>query len=66
MVRPAKTLIEPGHVNAWAQLNAEKRQLFTPSPETSINELLRRGQHLSAQAACLLRAIERADGSARP
>lgn len=57
----AHTLIEPGHETEWARLNAEKRRALTPPPETPIGELLRRGQHLSAQAAGLLRAIERAD-----
>jgi hypothetical protein len=47
----------------WACLNAEKREVLTPPPDTPIGELLRRGQHLSAQGAKLLRAVERADGS---
>lgn len=62
----ARTLLEPGHDDAWARLNSEKRQLLTPPADTPVEELLRRGQHLSAQAAGLLRAIERADGNARP
>jgi hypothetical protein len=66
MATPEHTLLEPGHGATWARLNAEKRRLLTPLPGTPIGELLRRGQHLSAQAAGLLRAIERADGSARP
>ena len=38
---------------------------WLPSADTPIGELLRRGQHLSAQAAGLLRAVERADERAR-
>lgn len=60
------TLLEPGHDDEWAALNAEKRRALTPPTDTPISELLRRGQHLSAQAAKLLRAIERAaDGHTR-
>jgi len=61
----AKTLLEPGHEAEWAELNREKRRALTPPPDTPIGELLRRGQHLSAQAAGLLRAVERADGRSR-
>lgn len=57
--------MEPGHDAEWAQLDAEKRQLLMPAADTPLEDLLRRGQHLSAQAAALLRAIERADGSTR-
>lgn len=60
------TLLEPGHEAEWKRLDAEKRRYLTPSPGTPLEELLRRGQHLSAQAAALLRAVERADGGARP
>jgi hypothetical protein len=65
METSSHTLLEPGHRAAWARLNTEKRQLLTPPPDTPIGELLRRGQRLSAQAAGLLRAIERAGGNAR-
>jgi hypothetical protein len=58
-------LLAPGNEAEWARLNAEKRQALTPSPDTPIGELLRRGQHLSAQGAKLLRAVERADGDRR-
>jgi hypothetical protein len=58
-------LLAPGHEEEWAQLNAEKRRALTPPPDTPIGELLRRGQHLSAQGAKLLRAVERADGHRR-
>lgn len=62
-----KTLLEPGHKAEWAELNREKREALTPAPDTPIGELLRRGQHLSAQAAGLLRAVERgSDGAPRP
>jgi hypothetical protein len=60
-----RTLLEPGHEAEWKRLNAEKRQALTPPPETPIGELLRRGQHLSAQAGGLLRAVERANGQSR-
>ncbi|HWY17561.1 MAG TPA: hypothetical protein VNY27_02490 [Solirubrobacteraceae bacterium] len=62
---PHKTLLEPGHEAEWAALNEEKRRALTPPPDTPIGELLRRGQHLSAQAAGLLRAVERANGRSR-
>jgi len=60
-----KPLLAPGHEKEWAELNAEKRRALTPPPDTPIGELLRRGQHLSAQGAKLLRAVERADGHRR-
>ena len=59
--RPRKTLLEPGHEAEWGRLNAEKREALTPASDTPIGELLRRGQHLSSQAAGLLRAVERGD-----
>ena len=60
-------MLEPGHEAEWKQLGAEKRALLTPPPDTPIGELLRRGQHLSAQAARLLRAVDRGNGlTARP
>lgn len=62
---PRKTLLEPGHEAEWAELNEEKRRALTPPPDTPVGELLKRGQHLSAQAAGLLRAVERADGRGR-
>lgn len=60
------SLVSPGHEDEWVGLNAEKRQALTPPPDTPVGELLRRGQHLSAQGAKLLRAVERADGYRRP
>jgi hypothetical protein len=62
---PGKTLFEPGHEAEWRRLNAEKRQALMPAPDTPLGELLRRGQHLSSQAAGLLRAVERAGGRPR-
>jgi hypothetical protein len=59
------TLLEPGHQAEWATLNEEKRHALTPPSGTAVSELLRRGQHLSAQAAGLLRAVERANGRTR-
>jgi len=55
----------PGNEAEWARLNAEKREALTPPPDTPIGELLRRGQHLSAQGANLQRAVERANGDRR-
>jgi len=60
MVPSGRTLLEPGHDDEWAALNAEKRRVLAPPADTPVGELLRRGQHLSAQAAKLLRAVERA------
>ncbi len=59
------TLLEPGHEAEWARLDAEKRRALTPAPDTPVGELLHRGQSLSAQAAGLLRAVERGGGSTR-
>jgi mannose/cellobiose epimerase-like protein (N-acyl-D-glucosamine 2-epimerase family) len=63
--RARKTLLEPGHEAEWARLNAEKWEALTPPSDTPIGELLRRGQHLSAQAAGLLRAVDRTHGRPR-
>jgi hypothetical protein len=66
MPHPArKTLLEPGHEAEWQRLNEEKRSGMAPPADTPVGELLRRGQHLSAQAAKLLRAVERGDGGNR-
>ena len=63
--RTNKPLLAPGNEAEWAKINREKRAAMAPPPDTPIGELLRRGQHLSAQAAKLLRAVERADGGGR-
>jgi hypothetical protein len=60
-----KTLLEPGHEAEWARLGEEKRRALTPPADTPIGELLGRGQRLSAQAAKLRRAVERAGGGDR-
>ena len=57
----ARSLLEVGHEDEWVRLEAEKRAALTPPPDTPIRELLRRGQHLSAQAAMLRRAVSSAD-----
>lgn len=59
-------LLSVGHEAEWAILNEEKRRTLTPPADTPVEELLRRGQHLSAQAAWLLRAVEQANGRAGP
>jgi hypothetical protein len=64
--RTNKPLLAPGNEAEWAEINREKRAGMAPAPDTPIGELLRRGQHLSAQAAKLLRAVERANGGSRP
>ena len=38
------TLIEPGHEVEWARLDAEKHRALAPAPQTTVGELLRRGQ----------------------
>jgi hypothetical protein len=50
--------------SAWAQLDAQQRELLSPA-DASIEERLRRGQRLSAQAAALRRAIVRDEPPAR-
>jgi len=39
------------HQDEWVRLEAEKCAALTPPPDTPIHGLLRRGQHLWAQAA---------------
>jgi hypothetical protein len=63
--RTEKPLLSPGNETEWERLGAEKRKALTPPPDTPVSELLRRGQHLSAQAGALLRAVERADAGSR-
>jgi hypothetical protein len=62
---PANPLLSVGHEAEWAVINEEKRRALMPPANTPIEELLRRGQHLSAQAAWLLRAVEQANGRTR-
>jgi hypothetical protein len=64
--RKRTPLMSPGHEAEWAVLNEEKRRALTPGADAPIEELLRRGQHLSAQAAWLLRAVEQANGHTAP
>ena len=55
-----KTLLEPGHEDEWAKLNLEKARPDPVRRRYSGWGLLAAGrQHLSAQAAGLLRAVER-------
>jgi hypothetical protein len=63
--RTDKSLVAPGNEAEWAELEREKRTALTPPADTPVGELLRRGQHLSAQAGGLLRAVERADAGSR-
>ena len=63
--RTNKPLLAPGNEAQWAEINREKRSDMAPPADTPIGELLRRGQHLSAQAAKLLRAVERGNGGNR-
>ena len=62
----ATPLLSVGHEAEWAVLNEEKRRALTLPADMPIEELLRRGQQLSAQAAWLLRAVEQANGHAAP
>lgn len=57
---------DPLHIDrkTWKALDAEQRRLLRPIG-LSIEEKLQRGQHLSAQAAALRRAIVRDEPSAR-
>jgi hypothetical protein len=66
MTSHPRTLLEPGHEAEWARLDSEKRKLLTPPPDTPIGELLRRGQKVSAQAAGLLQAVDRANDRTQP
>jgi hypothetical protein len=57
---------DPFHIDrrAWNALEQEQRRLLSTAG-MSIEEKLRRGQHLSAQAAALRRAIVHDEPSAR-
>lgn len=56
-----RSLLTPGHADAWSRLNAEKRSLLSPPREAPVEALLRQGMELSAQAAALLAAVEPGD-----
>ncbi|MDQ3677289.1 MAG: hypothetical protein M3401_10880 [Actinomycetota bacterium] len=59
------TLLAPGK-EAWSALNEEKRRLLRSAPETTVEELLRRGMRLSRQAGRLARAVDARGGDTRP
>jgi hypothetical protein len=52
------------NASEWARVDAQQRRLLSPV-DASIEEKLRRGQRLSAQAAALRRAIIRDEPPAR-
>lgn len=52
-----QTLLVAGHPE-WERLASEKRAAVRRSPATPVEELLRAGQRLSAQAAALRRGLE--------
>lgn len=53
-----RTLLGAGNEKRWRPINAEEdRQRRQAARAASIEELLRRGQRLSAQAARLQRAV---------
>ena len=60
----AHTFLKPGHP-AWDRLQSEKRSARRWPPETPVEDLLRAGQRLSAQAGALRRAIRRDGRPAR-
>ncbi len=53
----SKSLLRPGRTADWAKLDAEKRALLAGDGRDSLEERLRRGQRLSAQAARLRRSL---------
>ena len=59
--RRAKTLLTPGDPE-WVRLEREKRELLRPADDASVEELLRQGVDLSAEAARLIGAMEPSDG----
>lgn len=50
-------LLAAGNTAAWERIETEQRRLLAESPAGTVEERLRRGQRLSAQAARLRRAI---------
>jgi hypothetical protein len=61
----AGTFLKVGHA-AWDRLEAEKRSARRRPSDTPVEELLRAGQRLSAQAGALRRAVSRDGRSRRP
>jgi hypothetical protein len=61
--RRARTLLTPANPE-WVRLEREKRELLRLPADASVEDLLRQGLQLSAEAARLVRAIERSDGGA--
>ncbi len=60
----SRTLLEAGHP-AWQRLNAEKREMRRRPAGESVEDLLRAGQRLSAQAAALRSGLLGDRGPAR-
>ncbi|MBA2505300.1 MAG: hypothetical protein H0V29_05060 [Thermoleophilaceae bacterium] len=60
------TLLHPHAAPEWAAINAEKREILIPPPETPVEDLLRAGQQVSEQATLLIQAIERGSGGGSP
>jgi len=55
---PFRTLLAPGNQSRWEAINAEEdRQRRESARGATVEELLRRGQRLSSQAAKLRRAV---------
>lgn len=59
--RPHRTLLRPG-ADEWGRLNEEKRRLLIPSQDTPIDQLLREGEALSAEAMHLIASIRPPSG----
>lgn len=53
-----RTLLTPGNPE-WTALEREKRELLRPRAEVPVEELLRRGIRLSAEAGRLMKGVER-------
>jgi hypothetical protein len=59
MGAPRTPLLAAGSAPAWERIEREQRRLQVAAARGSVEERLRRGQRLSAQAARLRRAIIR-------
>ncbi|MBA3328104.1 MAG: hypothetical protein H0T43_07365 [Solirubrobacterales bacterium] len=57
MTAQPKTLLTTSRHVAWEKINADKRALLAGDGAEPVEDRLRRGQRLSAQAARLRRAI---------